>query len=241
MDAKYKTARADSRKPGLISPEALPDSIRNSYLMTRDGYDVFEGLLDSRALDLLLAEAVALSGKGARSDVPDSDEEEVRGGSPARQFINTGGGEVQAAVYHAGWMIDFLSGLCDATVIPTGSHGTYSFYSASGAHIFIHRDVEECDLAVITCLHDNAGSDTDGGMLCLYTDRLFEPLSAIRATPELGATRLRLMPGQTIVLLGGIVPHCVLPVVEGQTRIVSVLCYQIPSLYGNSSLSLTPE
>jgi hypothetical protein len=57
---------------------------------------------------------------------------------------------------------------------------------------------------------------------------MFEPLSAVRASPEDGALRLRLEVGQTIILCGGLIPHTLLPVAEGQERIVSVLCYQVP-------------
>ena len=32
--------------------------------------------------------------------------------------------------------------------------------------------------------------------------------------------------GETIVLLGGILPHEVIPMAEGQERIVSVMCYR---------------
>jgi hypothetical protein len=66
-----------------------------------------------------------------------------------------------------------------------------------------------------------------GGMLRLYPDRLCERLSAIRANPERGAIKLRLMPRQTVVMFGGIVPHAILPVADGQVRIVSVLCYRL--------------
>jgi hypothetical protein len=40
--------------------------------------------------------------------------------------------------------------------------------------------------------------------------------------------KLRLRVGQTITLCGGLVPHALLPVAEGQSRIVSVLCHQVP-------------
>src|SRR5262249_3511959 len=108
---------------------------------------------------------------------------------------------------------------------PTGSLGTYSYYVRAGDFLDIHRDIVECDVAVISCLSDGQAGDGEGGRLCLYPDRLFEALSSIRATPELGAVKLRLDPGQTVVLYGGVLPHTLLRVAEGQTRIVSVLCY----------------
>ena len=226
----YKETDSPLGEQKAVAPQSIPAPVRNSYLMSKGGFDVFEGLLDQPTLDLLLSEAVMLAASGNQSDVPISDGEEVRGGSPARRFLNTGGGQVQTAFYQADWLIDFLSKLCDAPVTPTGTHGTYSFYVRSGDHIFIHRDIESCDLAVITCLYDNAGPDCDGGILYLYPGRLFEPLSAIRVTPEQGAFGVRLQCGQTIIMFGGLIPHAILPVAEGQMRIVSVLCYSIPSM-----------
>jgi hypothetical protein len=63
--------------------------------------------------------------------------------------------------------------------------------------------------------------------LVVHPDRLERPLCEIRKMPGRGALRLTLSPGHTILLFGGIVPHQVLPVVEGQVRIISALCFQI--------------
>jgi hypothetical protein len=109
-------------------------------------------------------------------------------------------------------------------VTPTGERGTYSYYVRQGDYLALHRDVEACDVAVITCVYESALNV--GGGLCVYPDRIHEPLSAIRAAPERGMVSVPLRPGQTVVMLGGIVPHHVLPMAQGQVRIVSVLCYR---------------
>lgn len=75
--------------------------------------------------------------------------------------------------------------------------------------------------------HDNGRPDSSGGLLCVYPERHPESLQAIRATPDRGGYAIRPCIGQTIVILGGIVPHKVLPVDEHQERIISVLCYQM--------------
>ena len=147
---------------------------------------------------------------------------------PARRFRNCSGGPVQDAFYHAPWVLDLLRGLTSPALAPTGPRGTFSFYVRPGDFLDIHRDIQTCDVAVITCLHDGSRAPGDGGSLCLYPERLFEPLSSVRATPDAGALRLRLGVGQTIVLCGGLVPHALLPVAEGQRRVVSVLCYHAP-------------
>ncbi|HUQ30777.1 MAG TPA: hypothetical protein VM095_01600, partial [Pyrinomonadaceae bacterium] len=207
-------------------PGALPSSIRNSRLMRTGGFEVFEGFLNREGFRLMLAEAVRLSSDAYVSDVPDSDEEEVRGGTPARRFRSVPGGCVQEAFYQSPWLIKFLSERCNTPLTPLGGRGTYSFYAQTGDYLAIHRDIEACDLAVITCLYDGPRREGHGGALCLYPTRLFEPLSTIRATPERGALVIGLKPGQTIVMFGGIIPHTLLPVSTGQTRIVSVLCYR---------------
>lgn len=208
----------------------FPKVIIESNLLKNGGFGVFAGLLDAYTLPLMLEEAVSLYPEAYGSEVPVSDGEEVRGGNPARRFLSTPGGAVQDAFYSADWMLAFLREVTGTLVVPTGARGTYSYYARPGDYLALHRDVEMCDLAVITCLYEGAVSDDggDGGRLCLYPTRIFEPLSTIRQTPERGAVKVRLMPGQTVVMFGGVVPHALLPVVEGQMRIVSVLCYRVP-------------
>ena len=42
----------------------------------------------------------------------------------------------------------------------------------------------------------------------LYPGRSAEPLSAIRAAPEAGCVRLRLLPGESVVAFANEIPHC---------------------------------
>lgn len=221
-----RSAKAASR--ASATPRRVPDALRRSRLLSRGGFEVYEGLTDEGFRGRLLAEALARYAEAEGCDVPVSDGEEVRGGVPARRFSNCPGGPVQDALYHAPPVLDFLRRLTAPSLVPTGPRGTYSYYVRPGDFLAIHRDIQTCDVAVITCLSDGAHVGGDGGSLCLYPERLFEPLSAVRATPEEGALRVRLDVGQTIVLCGGLVPHALLPVAEGQQRVVSVLCYHVP-------------
>ncbi len=207
-------------------PESIPAVIRQSHLMERGGFDVFEGLVDERMRREMLSEAVALLPHATRCEVTVSDGEEQRGGKPRRRFINAQGGPLQQAFNTSPEVLDFLRGLTNRALTFTGEIGTYSYYMDPGDYLDIHRDIVTCDVAVITCLHDRGTDGGDSGRLCLYPERLSEPLSQIRATPEHGAVNVRVEVGQTIVLYGGIVPHALLPVAEGQARIVSVLCYR---------------
>ena len=194
--------------------------------MREGGFQVFEGLIDERFRKELLAEAVAQLPAATACKVAFNDLEEVRGGKPRRSFINGPGGPQQQTFYWSLGVIDFLRSLTNSSLEPTGPLGTYSYYVRTGDFLDIHRDVVDCDVAVISCLSEGPMDDGDGGRLCLYPERIFEPLSSIRATPQKGAVKVRLDRRQTIVLFGGIVPHALLSVVAGQRRIVSVLCYR---------------
>lgn len=207
---------------------AVPKSLRRSRLLAPGGFDVYEGLLEEGFRELMLAEALEGYRGAYECAIPFSGGEEVRGGAPARRFLHAMGGPVHDAFYRAPWVLDFLRGLTAPSLVPTGERGTYSYYVRPGDFLAIHRDIESCDLAVITCLQNGAEVEGDGGCLCLYPERIREPLSAVRAAPGEGALRLRLGVGQTITLCVGLVPHALLPTAEGQARIVSVLCYHVP-------------
>lgn len=218
---------------GLISRQSfsqtipeIPPLIRNSPLMRRGGFDIFTGLIDEFMRHSLLAEAVRQQEFITESLVSDADAEEIRGGFPRRKFLSSAGGAFQRAFYQSEWLINFLRDLTTPFLRPTGDNGTFSHYSRTGDFLEIHRDIEECDVAVITCLKNSFGASNSGGKLCLYPSRTHELLSAVRAAPEAGAHQILLEESQTIVFYGGIVPHALLPVSENQQRIVSVLCYR---------------
>ncbi|HEY7492331.1 MAG TPA: hypothetical protein VIH59_14630, partial [Candidatus Tectomicrobia bacterium] len=196
-------------------------------LMKKGGFEVFAGLLDNNTLRLMLSEAVSLIATAQANEVPVSDAEDVRGGKPARRFLSALGGPVLDAFYKAAWLQRFLCQVIDAPLSPTGGCGTYTYYARPGDFLALHRDIATCDLAVIPCLYDRPDPDGQGGMLYLYPDRLFEPLWTIDQSAEQGVVRLRLTPGQTLVLFGGIVPHAVLPTAAGQVRIIAPLCYRV--------------
>ena len=205
----------------------VPRAIRRSRLMRGGGFHVFDGLFDERAYDALVDEGIAQYETSTLTDVAANSDGEERGGSPARRFTSAQGGPVQRAIYAASEMSDFLSELAGAPVAPTGELATFSYYASPGDHIDVHRDVETCDLAVITCLLDSA-PDLASGSLCVYPERIAEPVRSIRASRDRGCERVHLAPGQTIVLFGGILPHRLEPVAERQQRVVSVMCYAVP-------------
>lgn len=205
----------------------LPGSVRDSELMRAGACAILERFPAAGLCAQLLAEARAQLRSAVVSSVAACDAEEWRGGSPARRFVSAPGGSAQAHWYGAPETIRSLSELCNARVIPTGGAGTYTYYARAGDHIALHRDIRTCDLAAITCLLDRDPGGGTGGLVRCYPDRLYEPLSRVRASPERGAVDLRIPVGSTLVMLGGLVPHRVLPIAAGELRVVSILCFRI--------------
>lgn len=196
-------------------------------MLQAGGAAVFDDLPDPQTLSALRQEAFAQLA-GAVSQVTfDDDGEEGRGGMPQRQLLTSGAGPIQDAFYLSPQLSQHLSAQCGLPVVPSGNRGSYSYYARPGDFLGLHRDIETCDMALLTCLADDPDRTHNGGTLVVYPSRRHEPLSQIRATPQEGARAVCLQPGQTAALLGGVVPHQVVPVVPGQRRIMSVLCFRI--------------
>jgi hypothetical protein len=121
-------------------------------------------------------------------------------------------------------MAETLRRLCGFEVFATGG-GTYSYYEQAGDFLAVHRDVLQCDVAVITSLTP-CSADGSTGELVVYPEFIHEPLSAVRAAGRASGTPVPLDRGHTIILLGGILPHEVAPTCAGQERIVSINCYR---------------
>lgn len=184
-------------------------------------------LLDAGALGRLRRDALASHAAAEESHVVEPDGETWRGGNPDRWLESAAGGDPLQAFYHSPAILALLRELTGREWTQSGAAGTYSYYRRPGHHLGVHRDVDECDLAVITCVHESAGARAGpAGALCLYPRRSDETIPELRARPDEGAVYVRLKPGESIVLLGGLVPHRVLPMGEGYARIVAPLCYR---------------
>jgi hypothetical protein len=183
-------------------------------------------LLDPVSRSRLHAEAAACHTAAETYFVRDHDEQENRGGAPDRWLESSIGGPALTALGQSSAVASLLAAATLLTRRPSGGGGTYSYYCREGHHLSIHRDIDECDLAVLVCIED-AGFDpsSPAGTLCTYPSRSAEPLSAIRAEPERGARYVRARPGEAAILPGGTVPHRVVPVGPGHTRIVAPLCF----------------
>jgi len=210
---------------------ATLDSIRHKLaagVLARRGGVLLVALLDRDELAPLVTEAAEAHSHAETYQTRDHDGEEHRGGAPDRWLESAVAGPELAAVYSSRSLAMLLRTLTGLEWTTSGANGTYSYYRRPGHYLGLHRDVDECDLAVIICIkEDCAGDPGQTGALCVYPQRSQEPLSAIRTTPEEGAVRIRIQPGEAAILLGGIIPHRVVPVGDAHERIVAPLCFSV--------------
>jgi len=196
--------------------------------LIRMGGAALTRLLDDEGLALLREEAVAGYANASVAYVDQPRDEDNRRGDPDRWLEWAPGGPALLAFYRAADTLELLRRLTGVEWAPSGTDGTYSYYVKAGHHLGLHRDIEVCDIAVITCLHDDAPEGIGlAGTLCLYPDRTRERLSSIRGSLERGASYTRLEPGQSLILLGGMVPHRLVAMAKEHRRIIAPLCYQV--------------
>ena len=199
--------------------------VGSSPLLAAGGVDLYEGLLLPSTLRQLLDEA--LRGSRRHDFLPAGcDFERVRGGTPARSIQSVAGGPVQDALFGSHALSAFVAQQVQAPIRPHGVRASYSIYAGEGAHLGIHRDVPGCDLALVTCLHDS-DADAQGGAIDVWFDQTTAPLNEIRDRCDLGYTRLALQPGQTMLMHGGVLPHCIPPLRGDRVRIVSLMCFEM--------------
>jgi hypothetical protein len=215
-----------------------PEEILQSRLLAAGGYLVVRGLFDEETLQGLRAEADIVRLEAERMLVADSDGTEGRGGYPARAYRAGPGGDLHWGLHGCQQMAETLGGLCGFAVSATGG-GTYSYYEETGDFLAVHRDVLQCDVAVITSLTNWADGST--GELVVYPEFIREPLSKVRSAGRVSGTYVPLDRGHTIILLGGIVPHEVAPTCAGQERIVAINCYCAQATDVLESKSLSSE
>jgi hypothetical protein len=193
--------------------------------LARMGGAALTSLLDDRSLESLRQEATTQAAFARPNKRETASDAAAAAGDPERWLDSAPAGPVLDAFYHAPAVLRLLDSLTGLRWTTTGERGSYSYYRVAGHHLGLHLDIETCDVAVITCIADDRVRS--GGVLELYPGRVGEPLAQVRRSLVRGAVAVRLEVGQSIVLLGGLVPHRLTPVAEHQTRIISPLCYRV--------------
>jgi hypothetical protein len=201
-------------------------ALRGGPLGAAGGVAVLDGVPDPRSCAALLAEAYGAYPGSSRQDLRDGDGAQGRGGMPPRALRTAGGGELQDALYASPALHAFLGAHCGARIVPTGNRGSYSYYVEPGDFLGPHLDIDTCDVTLITVLHDDTDPREAAGGLAVYPHQFGAPLHRIRAAPAQGVGLIKARPGQSILLLGGLVPHHVVPLGASGQRIISALCFQ---------------
>lgn len=149
-----------------------------------------------------------------------------RSADPARHLMTADGGPEQMAFYNDPGLHACLAEWCGFPVHPTSGCGTYSYYDQQGHYLARHRDIRRCDVTLVTCLQRTEGTEPSGA-LRVYPHSVRTPLEQV----DDNAFHLDLHPreGQSVLLLGGCVPHEVLPAAIGFRRWISVLCFEMRS------------
>jgi hypothetical protein len=197
-----------------------------SAFLARGGCVVLQGLFGVDALNALRQEAVEVGRRADRALSDGSGAEDWRGGDPARAYWAAPGGRVQWTLLSDSRMASTLSEVCGLRIQITGA-ASYSYYTETGDFLAVHRDVVRCDLALLTCLDEQASPQGARGALRLYPAYVQQPLSSLRAEKNRSGVDVPLAVGESALLVGGIVPHEVTPMAAGQRRTMSVSCFRL--------------
>jgi hypothetical protein len=204
----------------------VSERLASSELM-RYGGAALARLADAETIAAMRLEALARGETAETARVLEPRDEDTRRGDPDRWLDWAPGGPALQAFYLAPHVLETLERITGLAWTPSGRQGSYSYYRRPGQYLGLHRDVDVCDLAIITCVDERLPlSAGPSGMLCLYPDRTRERLSEIRRSPDRGPVLMRLEAGSSLILLGGMIPHWLMPVAAGQVRIVAPLCYR---------------
>jgi hypothetical protein len=190
------------------------------------GVAFFEGLPENAVCAQLLHEALEAYGHSSRQIVVTGDNAPGRGGSPPRALNTAGGSPAQDALYESAWLHTFLSRQCGVPVTPTGTRGSYSYYVAPGDYLGLHLDIDTCDVTLITVLRDDTLPGDPAGGLLVHLGAFGGTLDQVRQSAGIGTALVKARPGQSIILLGGLLPHETIPLPDTGQRIISALCFR---------------
>jgi hypothetical protein len=218
------------------APDGAPEPtwLRDGPLLRAGGVTVLDGLADRRTFAMLCAEAQAIYPTCDRQVCDVEAGDDGRRAMPARSLCSAGGGPAQDAFYASSHLHHALRQLCGGPLRPTGSRGSYSYYVQPGDFLGLHVDILACDVTLITVLTDT--SPADGAALAVHRRNVGQPLSVLRDAGGKDEELVKAAAGQHIVILGGLVPHRVLPLRAGGQRVISALCFEALPHPGRASI-----
>lgn len=222
IDPDQGSEQEPAREP-LSRPEPpLAPALLESTLMKRGGCVFIDSMLQPDLLTALCAEANERQDEARHTIWPGSVQADWRGGEPARSYAGVTGGPTQTSIFASPDLANHLSEICGMRVTMAGV-GSFSYYEP-GDFLALHRDIVTCDITLLTCLRDTASGTSDRSGLRIYPAYARAPLTQLRSEAAPAHIDVHLDRGQTAVLLGGIVPHEVLPMAAHQHRTVSIVC-----------------
>lgn len=171
-------------------PELL-SAIAASPIYTHGGVLRLPGWPAANHVAELAADALSVRPTGRRNVLAASQAAEDRGGNPDRAFTTAHGGEAHWRIFSAPAMVAAVCAVCGVVCAPAGG-GTYSYYQP-GDFLGLHRDIERCDLTVISCLRQSGPAG--GGTLRVYPAYMESPLSHARAAGRDASIEVPLEPG----------------------------------------------
>lgn len=142
-----------------------------------------------------------------------------RGGTPSRACTVASASPAHLEIHAAPDLKAFLSAQAGVPIVTAGG-GSYSWYEERADFLALHRDIVGCEATLATCLFASPGR----GGLVVHPSQIGQALEPVAAGH---GVRVDLAPGDTLLLLGGFVPHEVTPMDAGQTRLVSLMCYRV--------------
>jgi len=221
-DPDHATERNPKLEPISRTEPPLAPALLESTLLKRGGCVFIDNMLQPDLLTSLCAEANEQQEEAKHTVWPGSLQVDWRGGDPARSYAGANGGPIQMSIFASPDLATQLSEICGLRLRMAGA-GSFSYYEP-GDFLALHRDIVHCDITLLTCLRDTAPDTSDRRGLRIYPAYARMPLTQLRSEDNPSHIDIHLDRGQTAVLLGGIVPHEVLPMGEHQHRTVSVVC-----------------
>jgi hypothetical protein len=221
-DPEPEGYRQSALDPISHAEPPLAPALLESPLMQRGGCLFIDNLLPANLLTALCAEANERQVEARHTIWQGSKHVDWRGGDPARSYAGATGGPTQTSIFASPNLSDYLSEICGMRLKLAGV-GSFSYYEP-GDFLALHRDIIACDITLLTCLRDTATDTSDRRGLRIYPAYARAPLTQLRSEDAPAHIDVHLDRGQTAVLLGGIVPHEVLPMAAHQHRTVSVVC-----------------